>query len=278
MKTYYNTLILHHHIVERKPDIIKWLLFLLLIPLLFSCKAPQDIVYFQESENLEQITGSNRFVPTYKPHDIISIKVSAQDVDTAIPFNAGSISLSSEDGTLSSNSATTSPTYLIDANGMIQFPVLGELKVGGLSSIEVKDMLKEKLTEYINNPIVSVQLENFKITILGEVKQPGPITIANERITIIEALGLAGDLSIQGKRTNITVIREENNTQTIHKVDLTSKDIFNSPVYYLAQNDIVYVEPNASKAKSSKTSNWPRVLTSVTSVLGIIISVIAITR
>ncbi|WP_299767277.1 polysaccharide biosynthesis/export family protein [uncultured Dokdonia sp.] len=249
-----------------------------LVLFIVSCKAPKDIVYFQESENLEQITSGSHFIATYKPHDIISIKVSAPDAETAIPFNAGTVSSSSESGALTASTTTSRPSYLIDTNGMIEFPVLGELKVGGRSSAEVKAMIKDKLTEYINNPIVSVRLENFKITILGEVQSPGAITINNERITLIEALGLAGDLGIQGKRTNITVIREENSKQVIHKVDLTSKDIFSSPVYYLAQNDVVYVEPNASKAKSSKNSNWPRVLTSVTSVLGIIISVIAITQ
>jgi len=253
--------------------------YISLILVIFSCKGPKDIVYFQESENLEEITSSHHFRATYKPHDVISIKVSAPDADTAIPFNAGTVSLSSENGALT-NEATSStmPSYLIDANGMIEFPVIGELKIAGLSSVEVKDLIKSKLKEYINDPIVSVQLENFKITILGEVNSPGTLNIENERITVIEALGFAGDLGIQGKRTNITVIREENNTQTIHKIDLTSKDVFNSPVYYLAQNDIVYVEPNESKAKSSKNNNWPRVLTSITSVLGIIISVIAITR
>ena len=260
----------------------RWLLkiiyCMLLVLFIVSCKAPKDIVYFQESENLEQITSGNRFIATYKPHDIISIKVSAPDAAIAIPFNAGTASLNSESGALTTSTTAPRPSYLIDDNGMIEFPVLGELKIGGLSSAEVKDMIKEKLTEYINDPIVSVRLENFKITILGEVQNPGPFTVNNERITLIEALGLAGDLGIQGKRTNITVIREENNTQVIHKVDLTSKDVFSSPVYYLSQNDVVYVEPNASKAKSSKNSNWPRVLTSVTSVLGIIISVIAITQ
>ena len=116
------------------------------------------------------------------------------------------------------------------------------------------------------------------MTILGEVNNPGPFNIANERITLLEAIGLAGDLGIKGKRTNITVIREQDDVQTVHKVDLTSKEIFNSPVYYLAQNDVVYVEPNESQIKTSKNNNWPRILTSVTSVLGIIISVIAITQ
>lgn len=256
----------------------KLLMSILAVALMFSCSAPKDIVYFQESENLEQIVSESSFLPIYKPHDIISITVTASDPDTAIPFNKGAISSSSENGSLTTNNTSSSPSYLIDSDGTIEFPVLGTLTVAGLSNTEVKEMIKEKLKVYIKDPIVTVQLENFKVTILGEVRAPGPISIANERITIIEALGIAGDLEIQGKRTNITVIREENNTKTIYKADLTSKDIFNSPVYYLAQNDIVYVEPNASRVKSSRNSNWLRVLTSVTSVLGIIISIIAITR
>lgn len=258
--------------------LLKIIYCIILVLFVVSCKAPKDIVYFQESENLEEITSGSHFIATYKPHDIVSIKVSAPDADTAIPFNAGIVSLSSESDALTTNTAPLNPSYLIDANGMIEFPVIGTLKIAGLSNVEVKEMIKGKLKEYINDPIVSVKLENFRVTILGEVSNPGPITIENERITLIEALGLAGDLGIQGRRTNITVIREENNTQIIHKVDLTSKGIFNSPVYYLAQNDIVYVEPNESKVKASKTSNWPLVLTSVTSVLGIVISVIAITQ
>lgn len=252
-------------------------LSILTLLVISSCAAPKDVVYFQESENLENIISSSPKIAIYKPQDIISIQISAPDADTAIPFNAGTISLGSEDGSLAGNALPT-PTYLIDSNGMIEFPVLGTLTVAGLSSVSVKEMIKKQLKEYINDPIVSVKLENFKITILGEVREPGPIVINNERMTLIEAIGIAGDLDIQGRRTNITVIREDNNTQTIYKVDLTSKDIFSSPVYYVAQNDIIYVEPNTSKRRLSRNSNWPRILTSVSSVLGIIISVIAITR
>lgn len=253
----------------------------LLISTIFcaSCGAPKDVSYFQELENLEEIDASTTPIITYKPQDIISIAVTAPDPETALPFN-GQTSNIAEDGTLSSGSvaSSTSSIYFIDANGMIEFPIIGSLKVAGLTNSEVKELLKEKLTAYIKDPSVSVKLQNFRITILGEVNNPGPFTIENEQVTLIEAIGMAGDLGIQGKRTNVTVIREKQGKQVIHKVDLTSKDIFNSPVYYLNQNDVVYVEPNDSKARLSRTTNWPRVLTSVTSVLGIIISVIAITR
>lgn len=276
-----NNTILHKSISNNHKGHIplyRSILFTLLPLFIFSCKAPKDVVYFQESENLEQIVSQNKLATTYKVNDIIGIKVAAPDAETALPFNPGSSTISSESTTQNTSVNSSRPTYLIDAEGMIEFPVLGELKVAGLTSVEVKQMIKEKLKAYINDPIVSVRLENFKVTILGEVNNPGPFNIANERITLLEAIGLAGDLGIKGKRTNITVIREQDDVQTVHKVDLTSKEIFNSPVYYLAQNDVVYVEPNESQVKTSKNNNWPRILTSVTSVLGIIISVIAITQ
>jgi len=253
-------------------------IFFLLI-LVSSCGTPKNIAYFQELENLEEVTTSPRIVAKYKPQDIISIVVSAPDPETAIPFNLGTSSVTTNsESSLTSAASSGVSKYLLDSNGMIEFPVIGALKISGLSNAEVKELIKEKLKTYIKNPIVIVQLENFKVTVLGEVSNPGPFTIENERVTIIEALGLAGDLGIQGKRTNITVIREENDKQVIHKVDLTSKDIFNSPVYYLAQNDVVYVEPNKSRARASKNSNWPRILSSSASVLGIIISLIAISK
>lgn len=252
---------------------------IILTALCASCRAPTDISYFQELEDLEEISTNKAVEITYKPQDIISIGVSAPDPETALPFNGSSATID-EDGSLNNGNTSGSggSRYFIDANGMIEFPILGSLKIAGLTNIEVKEFLKEKLTAYIQNPSVSVQLQNFRVTVLGEVSTPGPLTIMNEQVTLIEAIGMAGDLGIQGKRTNITVIRKEDDKQIVHKVDLTSKDIFTSPVYYLNQNDVVYVEPNDSKAKLSRTSNWPRVLTSVTSVLGIIISVIAITR
>ena len=259
---------------------LKTITSIFILTFLFSsCSAPKDITYFQGLKNLEEVTTSNDVSAIYKPQDIISIIVSASDPETAMPFNKVPTSVSSDnDGLTTSTLSSKVSKYLIDSNGMIEFPVIGELKISGLTNSEVKKIIKSKLKTYINNPIVSVKLENFKVTVLGEVNKPGPFMVNNERITLIEAIGLAGDLSIQGKRTNITVIRASNNKQTVYKVDLTSKDVFNSPVYYLVQNDIVYVEPNSYKAKSSRSNNNSRILGSVASVLGIIISIIAVTR
>lgn len=250
---------------------ITLLIVFLFFSLIYSCKAPEDIVYFQNTKNLEEIKLSNKFESIFKLDDIISISVSAPDMDTAKPFNLlqGTSLNSSEGG--SSTSEIQSPTYLIDTHGNIQFPVLGEIKVVGLTRIQVKELIKLKLKTYINDPIVSVRLHNFKITILGDVTNPGSHIISNDRITIIDALGMAGDLTIKGKRKNIMVIRENDGFMTYHKLDITSKNIFNEPAYYLTQNDIVYVEPNKSRIRSSLTNDNNLAL--IVTVVGLLVTV-----
>jgi len=184
----------------------KILLVLVSLIAVFSCKTPTDVVYFQNSQDLEKISSKNSFTPVFKVDDIVSILVSATDMDAARPFNLmqGSSLPSLESGTTATSSVSASePTYLIDEEGAIDFPVLGK-------------------------------------------------SIPNERITIIEALGLAGDMTITGKRANVMVIREDEGVNTYHRVDLTSKSIFDSPVYYLAQNDVLYIEPNTARVKSSQ--------------------------
>ncbi len=251
----------------------RFLLLLLLLISIFSCKTPTDVVYFQNSENLEKITSTNSFTPIFKVDDIVSISISAPDMDAARPFNlmGTSIGAPGENGEVVGGGE---PTYLIDEEGNIDFPVLGRLKLAGLTRIEVKELIKEKLKIYINDPIVSVRLKNFKITVIGEVSNPGSYTIPNERVTVIEALGMAGDMTIVGKRANVMVIRENQGENTYHRVDLTSKSIFESPVYYLAQNDVLYVEPNESRVKQSKARN--NALGIIISVIGVAISTIAL--
>jgi len=245
--------------------------FLSLLFVVCSCKVPTNVVYFQESENLEEIPNENTFTPVFKVDDIISILVSSSDMAASRPFNkmqGASLDLS-EGG--SASEGGSEPTYLIDEDGNIDFPILGKLKVAGLTRTEVKELIKEQLKIYINDPVVSIRLKNFKITLMGEVRAPGAYTIPNERITIIEALGLGQDLTIKGNRENILVIRENEGKNTYHRVDLTSKNIFESPVYYLAQNDVLYVEPNVSKIRESQTKN--DTLGIIISVVGVLISV-----
>ncbi|MGB2274057.1 MAG: polysaccharide biosynthesis/export family protein, partial [Flavicella sp.] len=158
-------------------------------------------------------------------------------------------------------------TYLIAKDGSIEFPQLGKLYVAGLSRLEAIAMLKEKLIPYLVDPVVNIQLLNFKVTILGEVKKPGSYTVQNERITVLEALGLAGDLSIFGERHNVLLIRETEKGKEYKRIDLTSRDFFDSAYYYLQQNDVIYVEPNKPRINSSANSSTTGVLISITSIL-----------
>ncbi|WP_378173722.1 polysaccharide biosynthesis/export family protein [Aquimarina sp. SS2-1] len=249
----------------------KFLLLLVASTFIFSCKTPTDVVYFQNSQDLERIKSTNSFTPVFKVDDVVSILVSATDMDAARPFNlmqGSSLSLPTGDsGAAPNGNGTLEPTYLIDEEGNIDFPVLGKLKIAGLTRVQVKDMLKDRLKIYIKDPIVNVRLKNFKITVVGEVSRPGSFTIPNERITIIEAIGLAGDLTILGKRGNVMVIRENDGVNTYHRVDLTSKTIFDSPVYYLAQNDVLYIEPNEAQIKASKGRD---------NTVGVVLSVISV--
>ncbi|WP_025739877.1 polysaccharide biosynthesis/export family protein [Aquimarina pacifica] len=253
------------------------LCLILIVVTSFSCKVPTDVVYFQESQNLEEISSTNTFTPVFKVDDVVSIFISAADMDAARPFNlmrGASLSTSSVTGGGADAGTSSEPTYLIDEEGNIDYPVLGRMKIAGLTRTQVKELIKEKLKVYINDPIVSVRLKNFKITVLGEISRPGSYTIPNERITVIEALGLAGDTTIRGKRENVVVIRENDGVNTYHRVDLTSKSIFESPVYYLAQNDVLYIEPNDARIRESKTRN--NTVGIVVSIVGVLISVAAL--
>jgi len=248
-----------------------------LVLLIFSCKTPKDVVYFQNSKNGETINVNNNFTTKYRSGDILSIFVSAPETEIAKPFNLGKTPTASSIES-SPNNTSSDPEYLVDTEGNIDFPIIGLIKVLNLNRIEVQKLIQKKLKPYINTPTVSVNLKNFKITILGEVSNPGTFSVPNERISIIEALGLAKDLNIKGKRTNITVIRENKTNKSYYKLNLTSKDIFSSPAYFLAQNDVIYVEPNKAQVKSSEDKNWTQVLTSISSVLSIALSIIALSR
>jgi len=165
-------------------------------------------------------------------------------------------------------------TYRIDPNGNINFPVLGELKIAGLNRQQATNMLQAKLGDYIKNPIVDIETVNYRITVLGEVQRPGTYTAVNERITLVEAISLAGDLTIYGERENVLVIQDYDGKKTYTRVNLKSNDLFNSPVYYLSQNDVVYVEPNKTRAKNSAIGAQTGVLLSA---FGLLISVAALT-
>ncbi len=224
---------------------IQKLLFLIVIVAFSSCISKKDIVYFQFGE-IDQSKVSNKYKTYFKPDDLLEITISAKDVAAVRPFNLSAVTYST-----SSNSAigvAQQQTYLIDSEGEVEIPVIGKIKLGGLTREKGIALLKSKLSpDYIKNPHINIKISNFKISVLGDVAMPGNYVIPNERITIIDAIGLAGDLNISGNRKNVLVIREENGMKIKYSINLLSNETFISPVYYLQQNDVVLVEHNMQR-------------------------------
>jgi len=198
-------------------------------------------------------------------NDLLSITVSAMDAETVKPFNINVIAYTSEDGRASN--VPMQQGYFVDTAGMIDFPVVGKIKVGGLSRPEAVQLIKQKLAPYVVDPLVTIKIMNYKVTVLGDVKIPGAFPVPSERVTLPEALGMAGDMNITGMRKNILVIRDIDGVKTEIRVDLTSKNAYNSPGYYLLQNDVVYVEPNHAKRNSSIIGTNAGIFISVASLL-----------
>jgi polysaccharide export outer membrane protein len=214
-----------------------------------ACTYKKKLIYFNSTGQLTSSDANKNYTPIFKSDDLLSIIVLGLNEDAVKPFNLPPVQVSFNNGyTVGSQPP---PGYLIDANGNIEFPVIGKIKLAGLTRMTAVDTIIKKLKPYLNSPTVLMRILNYKITVLGEVRNPGTFTIPNERITLIEALGLAGDLNITGVRKNVVVIRDENGKKTEYRIDLTVKDLFASPVYYLNQNDVVYVEPNRAKINSS---------------------------
>ncbi|MDH2207899.1 polysaccharide export protein [Empedobacter sp. GD03644] len=243
------------------------LLILVFILSISSCASRKELIYFQGDQ--QSTTKYEEFIPKIQSSDMLAISVSAADIKATEPFNQQSV-YQVNSGMQNNPYAKN---YTVDENGYINYPLIGNVKVGGLTRTEAENELKSKISKYIVNPGVNINFTNFRISVLGEVAKPGNFTIPNERVSILDALGMAGDLTINGVRNNIMVIREQNGQKQTYNVDLTSKEILNSPVYYLAQNDVIYVEPNNAKISSSKfTPNYSLWI----SVAGVIISVIAV--
>ncbi|WP_269686707.1 polysaccharide biosynthesis/export family protein [Flavobacterium lacustre] len=241
--------------------------------LFFSCAPRKEIVYYQNIDRLPT-AKSNTYEVTIQPDDLLLIIVSAEDPEIALPFNLKSVSVGTANKQDLVRGQETMQLYLVDANGTIDFPVLGKLKVSGLTRSAVLQLFQDKIGMYIKNPIVNLRIMNFKISIQGEVVAPGTYTIDSERITLIEALSKARDLTIYGKRDNILIIREIDGVKTYNRVDITQADFINSPFYYLAQNDVVYVEPNKNRINAAAVGPNTGVIISITSLLITIITLI----
>lgn len=221
-------------------------LVLLMLVLITSCANKKSIIYYQ---NIEQLVAQNRLETRLAVDDLLLINVSALDAKAVAPFNLGYVQYSSVNP--ESVGQMQQQLYLVDKEGYIVFPQLGKIKAAGLSKDVFAASLQEKIAKFVKDPIVNVRITNYKFTVQGEVNRPNVYKIDSERITLPEALTMAGDLTIYGKRDNVLLIREENGKMITHRIDITKGDFVNSDFYYIKQNDIIYVEPNGTKANSS---------------------------
>jgi polysaccharide export outer membrane protein len=237
-----------------------------------SCVSNKKIAYFQY-DPIAQERVSNVYQTFFKPDDLLQITIGADDLEAVRPFNLPVVAF-----TAANNSVIGQPqqlTYLIDSQGEIDFPVLGKLKIGGLSREATIRLLKSRLSpDYVKDPTVNIRISNFKISVYGDVKSPGVFNVPNERVSILDAIGLAGDLNISGRRDNVLVIREENNNKIKYRVNLLSNKTLYSPVFYLQQNDVVYVEHNRARIQSASANSNTSLFISVTGLLVTIVSLL----
>lgn len=237
--------------------------------LLTACGSQKDVVYFQGLDDFpENAFDETSYVLRIIPNDNLFITVSALNPQVAEAFNT----INMNRGSISTNSMEWQG-YLVDEEGNINFPVLGKVHLSGLTKLEAIALLQEQISKYIENPVVNIRYLNYKISVLGEVNRPGRYPVNDEKISVVQAIALAGDLTIYGERREVWICRAENGKKQFHKVDLTSPELFYSPYYYLQQNDIVYVIPNKTKAGSS---TYNQNLPFVVSLISVTITAIAL--
>ncbi|MDT0642318.1 polysaccharide biosynthesis/export family protein [Zunongwangia sp. F363] len=245
------------------------LLIIMLLVSVTSCVSRQDLVYFENLPEAGTLEGVSRNSLEIKPNDLLTISVSAPEQEAALPFNLPVIGVPQNGAELglTVNGRQQMQTYLVNSDGSIEFPVLGTVEVAGLNRQQLSAKLKEEISEYVQDPIVNVRIVNFQVSVLGEVNRPGTFDVRDEYLSLPKALGLAGDLSIYGRRDNVLVIREEDGKKTYTYLDLTDASMIDSPYYYLQQNDVVYVEPNSAQRQSSSYNRNASVYISIASVL-----------
>ena len=252
--------------------------FVISIILITSCTSQKEIVYFQKGVNQsDTMNVSQVYVPKIQPGDILSIPVSSLNPAASSFFNPYSnvAPATPDPGALNiTPSLSAANGYLVDASGLIEFPIIGSIKVGGLTTSEARDTIKNKLkVTYLKEPTVSVRFLNYKISIMGEVARPSVYVIPNEKVTLPEALSMAGDLTIYAKRENVLIIRDNvDGKKEFGRVNLNNREVFNSPYYYLHSGDVIYVEQGKGKAAQSDQAYrvLPIILSAIT-VIGLLL-------
>lgn len=265
---------------------IRFILLLCALSLLVACHSSQELAYFSDAERDSVQAVLSTYNTTIHPGDQLYIYVYSQAPEIAVPFNQETHSIAAEithlnsvGGTDRSNKMSETfqqsnfsqiPGYLVDEAGTIVFPILGKMVVAGLTQDSLSRRIQNMLIDggYINDPVVTVTPMNFRVTVIGEVSRPQELHITGDRLTILEAIAMCGDLTIDGKRENVTVMREKNGVATPINIDLTKKTLFDSEVYYLQSNDVVYVEPtDVKKRRMRRDENWPKYVSTTVSIV-----------
>ena len=259
---------------------IKNILISLLVIFAFaSCSTTKEaptLAYFQNLKEAEGALPDN--VSDYKikiqPDDELIITITSSNPEATAIYNVP-LGNPSVKGNINTSQSPRLQTYIVDHNGMIQIPVLGEIKATGISTDELAAVIKNRVSEQVKDPFVRVEMINFTVNVMGEVKAPQRMVVGKERFTVLDALAAAGDLTEYGKRDNVLVIRTENGKSTYHRLNLTDGSIYASPFFYLQQNDVVYVEPNKIKVDNSKYNQFAASKLSQASTIVSVASVIA---
>lgn len=240
-----------------------------------SCISRTEIAYLQEQQDAARPVGDSLYDARIKPKDLLTITVNTFDREASLPFNLMYPS-NSPNGYSNTVGEGTMQKYLVDNDGDIDFPVLGRIKVAGLTKKELEAYIRGRLNVYLKEePLVNVRMVNYKISVLGEVAHPNTYIITNEKVNVLEALALAGDMTIYGKRKNVKLMREgESGEREVYTIDLTDKNLIHSPYFYLQQNDVLYVEPNKTKMRNSRYSAMTGQVLTGTSVLVSVASLI----
>lgn len=234
-----------------------------------SCASKKEVLFFQDIENLSAVDQQGNDETIIRVDDLLYIAITGNTPEVGALFNP--ITNLPVAGVAAANNRLQ--TYIVEQDGTINFPLVGTINVAGETRQEVVEKLQKAASVYVKDPVVNLRIINFTISVLGEVARPGAFTITDERISVLEALGLAGDMTIFGERKNVKVIRETNGIKSYGELDFTSIDVVNSPYYYLQQNDVVLVAPNRAQIQSAA---FNRNSTIFISIAGIIISVLTI--
>ena len=256
-------------------------LFSLVILTIFivGCTSQKKLSYFNQLNEgaADSINSKSNFLheAKIKSGDLLVITVTGSDPNSVAVFNLPIITYAAP-GSENFYGVQSQQPYTVETDGTINFPILGKLNLKGLSRSEAVEIITGRLTEYVQNPIVNVKFLNFNVTVLGEVVKPGQYPINNERTTILDALGMAGDMTPFGRRENVLITREHNGKLQFARLNLNDVDVFNSPYYYIQQNDVIYVEPNNVRSISSQ--NIPLFLSSISTLATLITLTYSISR